>query len=190
MKISETLKCYGFIVRNCKGFTCLNTLKVLYCSIMRSKIEYGAIIWHPIYLTHSLAIERVQRKYLKFLFFKKRGFYPPIGTNYGSLLDEFQIESLATRRICIILTFLHKLCNNIIDCSVLLQKLNLVVPRIQSRQTLTFYNPCPRTNTLLKSPIYSMCKYFNKISDLCDIFASKLSEMLNTATRYFRDNSA
>lgn len=41
-------------------------IKTLYCSLVRSILEYAAPVWTPFYATQILAIERVQRKFIRF----------------------------------------------------------------------------------------------------------------------------
>nr|CAH7733034.1 unnamed protein product [Callosobruchus chinensis] len=39
--------------------------RLQFCEII--KLEYGVLIWYPYYATHISQIERVQRKFLKYL---------------------------------------------------------------------------------------------------------------------------
>ena len=55
---NSALRLLGFIIRNCKQFSNTQALKTLYFSLVRSKIEYGAIIWNPIYNVHSQSLKR------------------------------------------------------------------------------------------------------------------------------------
>ena len=48
-RTSEAMRMLGFIMRNCKNFNNLQALKILYYSFVRSKLEYGSIIWNPCY---------------------------------------------------------------------------------------------------------------------------------------------
>ena len=40
----------------------VRTLKTLYCSLVRSQLEYGSIVWSPYTQRNILKIERVQRR--------------------------------------------------------------------------------------------------------------------------------
>lgn len=181
LKVSEAMKFYGFIVRNCKNFTDINALKLLYFSYVRSRLEYAALIWYPYYNRHKTMVERVQRKFLKYLTFKADGVYPERGINYNYLTSRFNIISLDLRRICISLTFLYKLLHNTIDCCALLGIIKFNVPRINSRHNPTFRFDIPRTNILLKSPMYVMCQNYNNLCDLCDINCCSLDTLIEIA---------
>lgn len=178
---SAALKILGFILRNCRTFTDINALKTLYFSLVRSKLEYGALIWHPYYNSHTHLLERVQRRFLKFLAFKVDGIYPTRGFDHDLLTSRFGIQSLYHRRLLSSLTFLYKLLHNAIDAPVILSMLNFQIPRQNLRNTQAFYCDIARTNTLVKSPIHVMCDNFNKISHSLDINHCSLNELMRAA---------
>jgi len=55
-------------------------------------------VWSPVYRGYIDGIERVQRKFLKFLSFKADGVYPEGGIDNPILLERFQMDSLECRR--------------------------------------------------------------------------------------------
>jgi hypothetical protein len=61
----KALKLLGFGKRILAQFKLFSSLKTLYCSFVRSVLEYGVIIWDPITFDGSIQLERVQRKCLK-----------------------------------------------------------------------------------------------------------------------------
>lgn len=182
--IAKSYNSYGFIYRNCKEFTNLRTLQLLYCSLIRTRLEYAALIWFPIYRCYIDQLEYVQRKFLKFLSFLTDGFYPPRGSDHQILLSRFNFASLETRRTCIIVAFLYNLVNHNLDCSWLLEKINYAVPRVSSRQNLTFSYFTGRSNVFLRSPIVLMCRHFNFICSSCDIHYNSKSFILNQIVKY------
>ena len=133
-------------------------------------MEYCSTVWSPVYEVHIKHLESVQRKFLKFLCFIIDGTYPERGYNHSLLLRRFNMNSLQTRRNMFSVCFLYKLLNNQVDCSLLLEKINFVVPRSNKRQTVTFYCDACRTNLLRRSPLFVMCNNYNKICSKCDIY--------------------
>ena len=121
------------------------------------------------------------KKFLKYLAFKCDGHYPDRGIDYNILLQTFNFVSLEQRRAVFAIKFLFNLVQHNVDCSDLLSQLSFLVPRQTSRQDITFYIDTARTNVLIKSPIYVMCSYFNKISCNCDLYADSLNQVLNVA---------
>lgn len=172
--VADCHKTLGFIVRNSREFANLNTIKLLYLSFIRSKLEYASLIWNPHYEIHKINLEGVQRRFLKFLFLKSEGVYPNIGVPQETLLNKFGLASLNDRRIHFSVTYLHKILHNTLDCSELIGKLNLHVPQFTSRQVQCFYLPTPRTNVLKYSPLYNMCENYNIRQNELDIFSEKL----------------
>lgn len=179
-------KTLGFIIRNCKSFNNELALKTLYYSLVRSKLEYGSLIWYPLYENHSMILESVQRKFLKFLAFRNDGVYPGRGYNHEILLSRFDVPSLQSRRIMNSVTFLYNLLHNKIDCSSLLELINFRVPQFNARQNNTFYIPNARTNVLKKSPIYVMCQNFNNISNQSDINFDSITSIKESVHRHFQ----
>lgn len=141
-------------------FSDKNILFCLYYAFIRSKLEYAILIWYPNYECYRSLLESVQRKFLKYLWFKTYHIYPSQGTDYNVFLDIFNCISLNDRHTKIALDFLCNIINAIIDSPQLLQKFNFRVPRISSRLNSTFYLPLPKTNVLSNSPIYVMCNLY------------------------------
>lgn len=182
LTISIALKMLGFICRNCNSFTDEDALKSLYFALVRSRLDYAAIVWQPLSDCHKFALERVQRKFLKFLTFRKTGTYPPRGYDNQLLLREFSMTSLETRRGVLGVTFLHKLLNNKIDCPELFRFIRFYVPQYRARHVPMFSLPFPNLNVMLKSPFYVMCKNANLVSNECDFSSSSLSRVVEIST--------
>ena len=178
--IAKSFRMYGFVYRNCSEFSNIKTLCNLYFALIRSRLEYGAIIWYPLYDVHVKNIEAVQRKFLKFLCYCVDKVYPERGCDHAALLGRFEFLALQDRRNIIVIKFVFNLFNNKIDCPSLLDKFNLVVPRINSRQFQTFYSPAYKTNVLRKSPVVVMCNKLNEISTHCDIHYDSLSVIIKS----------
>lgn len=160
--VSSCLRNLGFIFRNTKGFSNLNALNVLYSSLVRSKIEYCAMVWNPRYLYQNLCIERVQKKFLRFCYLKlhRSSVYP----SYLDLLTQFNYQSLEKRRISLQVQFLFKIINNLIDSPSLLLFINFKVPDIRTRKSVTFSISHFNNGYSLRAPTASMCQTFNTIS--------------------------
>lgn len=183
--VKSSHKMLGFIIRNSDQFMGVHVLKSLYYAFVRSKLEYCSTVWSPYYEIHKLAVERVQRKFLKYLYFKTYGSYPERGYSGDLLRQEFGLVSLEKRRVMFGLSFLVNLVRRTIDCPALLNLITFRVPRSGSRQGDVFLCPQPRTNLMLKSPVYVMTKCFNRISCQFDIFESSVRELRALVEVYF-----
>lgn len=183
--ISSSTRLMGFILRTCRVFQGIRGIECLYTALVRSRLEYAALIWCPYYEVHKVRLEKLQRKFLKFLAYKSDGIYPTRGFSHETLLLRFSFQSLETRRHCSCIKFLFNLVHGNIDSPKLLSYLNYNSPAYPTRKQLTFYCQTPRTNVLLKSPIYSMCNSFNLISDQCHLDSINLGPLLKIVVCYF-----
>jgi hypothetical protein len=60
--VAASLKLLGFLFRSCNEFRSVKCLTTFNFSLVRSRLEYGSIIWSPYYVTYTNSIEFVQRK--------------------------------------------------------------------------------------------------------------------------------
>ena len=172
-------KMLGFILRNCKEFSNTGSLKTLYHALVRSKLEYCSLAWHPYYNSQVLYLESVQRKFFKYLFYKEEGRWPERNCSNDLLLGRFNENTLFCRRIISAVVFLHNLINNRIDCSELVGLLNFNIPRFNSRYAITLYYDRTRTNIGKKAPLYVMGYYLNLIEKKIhiDIFHCSIRDL-------------
>lgn len=164
--VAEAFRTYGFIYRNCRNFTNTHALSVLFFSLVKTQLEYCSPIWYPICQVHIYNVESVQWAFLNFLCLIIDGSFPTKGCDHCELLNRFSFTSLYVRKILFAIKILYNLLHSKIDYSWLLKKLNFLVPRINSRHSLTFYCLGHRTNISIKSPIAIMCEHFNFIFHL------------------------
>ncbi|KAJ8933971.1 hypothetical protein NQ318_004577, partial [Aromia moschata] len=109
---TKALKLLGFVNRTTKEFT-LNTYKLLYCSLVRSQLEYCSVIWNPYYNNQKEQIENVQNKFLRGCAYKMG--YVWGSYNYNSVRFQLNLNSLANRRIVSDVCFLSKIITNKIN---------------------------------------------------------------------------
>lgn len=166
---TDALRMWGYILRNSKGFVNIQTYKILYYTYVRSKLEYGASVWQPIFNKYTTRLENIQRKFLKFLAFKTDGVYPPRGIAEAHLLERFAITSLDSRRKYFSLNFIFKLCRSIIDSPDLLSQIQFHVPARPTRSSPTFHLPVPATHYLYSSPLFQSMSLFNNVCNDVDI---------------------
>lgn len=123
----------GFVSRTCKDFTNINAIRILYTSLIRSKIEASACVWNPYEVTYSLMLEKVQKRFLRFLYKKCYGYHPfmyPTKFLQGTL----GFNSLETRRLNDQLLTLCRILRSITDCpSLLTEASRLCVPQNRAR---------------------------------------------------------
>ncbi|XP_044585015.1 uncharacterized protein LOC123265356 [Cotesia glomerata] len=164
--ISEAWRTLGFIIRVSKNFTNLKAIKLLYNTFVRPKLEYASLVWSPIQLGQSTRLEKVQRKFLKFLIWKRSGEYPLRGTADLALCSECNYHTLAERRICAEFAFATKLFNNLVHCPQLLAMFKFKEPILGLRSHVPMYTSVARNNLAQAAPIYRMSETVNRFYTL------------------------
>ncbi|CAD6209991.1 GSCOCG00010858001-RA-CDS [Cotesia congregata] len=86
-------KMLGFVTRSSRNLHTIKAMKSIYYSLLRSRLEYASIVWSPIYDVYSNKIDKIQKKFLKFLLWRTDGDYPDPGSDYVSLCSKFRVLS-------------------------------------------------------------------------------------------------
>jgi hypothetical protein len=139
----KALKTLGFIKRVASEFKLSTPLKALYCAFVRPILEYGSVIWDPSTATYSCQLERVQRRFLKFVSYILKIDCP--AHIYSPVLSHLHLDSLADRRHAANLTFILNLLNGKIDSPTLLSQIPFKVPSRFTRQSVPFHIPLFRS---------------------------------------------
>ncbi|XP_073231870.1 uncharacterized protein [Porites lutea] len=90
----------GLLRRTCRGCKDTETLKVLYCTLVRSQVEYGSVVWSPYTARNIDKLEHIQRRGTKFIL-GKRNF------THDERLKCLDLLSLEKRRYLFDVTFLY-----------------------------------------------------------------------------------
>ena len=131
---------YGFTVSHSRGFSNLDTLKLLYNCYVRSKLEYASLVCTPHYDVHVNQLESVQRKFLKLMYLREEGIYPAVGFPQVELLSRYSLLTYTkSHREFLSQVFLLKILNNSSIAPQILSKLPFNVPRITSNHIIMFF---------------------------------------------------
>ena len=85
--VNKAFRMLGFIRRNTKHIKDSGTIKVLYNSYVRARFEYCSPVWSPSTKLWTKKIERVQKRFVRFLCLKMEMNYDR--DNYKALCDIF-----------------------------------------------------------------------------------------------------
>ena len=97
----------GLIKSKCKDLKDAATLKTLFCSIVRSNLEYCSVVWSPFTKRNIDKLERIQRRATKFILKSNDQYY--------IRLRELKLLTLEQRRFLFDVTFLFKALNGYMD---------------------------------------------------------------------------
>ena len=159
----------SFVIRYLAGVQVDKTwLTNVYCSIIRSILEYSSVTFGPMlpaYLSNML--ENVQKRCLRSIYGQK--------LSYQELLDLSGLDSLEQRRARAITKFAQKSANN--------PQFQHWFPKTSNRSSLRVGKPYQeeftRTDRLYYSPIYTMRRRLNESPDEHRLARADFSDLSN-----------
>lgn len=175
---SKACRMLGFVKRNSTEFKDFLTLKSLYCSLVRSQLEYGSIIWNPNYQVHSDRIERIQKSFTR-LALVRYGFVFSELPSYPIRCKLLGLETLSNRRQISSISFIHDILSGKFSCSDLLRLLNFNVPSRCLRFNSLLLVPFHSTNYGQNEPITRSILFFNEFSSNFNFHLSRDSFLNN-----------
>lgn len=178
--INKAYRMLGFLIRQCKNFTNIKTLNILFNSLVRPHLEYCTPVWNPSYSKYIHSLEKVQIRFLRFL---ARKMNVPFETSqYYIFLKECNRMSLENRRIKFDVTTLFKIINYKIDPQLFIRKIKFSVPQKPCRKIQTFYIENCQTNYKLNSPLNRLMLSYDNYFSNTDIFHQALHNFIKTVT--------
>ena len=176
---SAAMKSLGQVLRICNSFQNPQTFKLLYNALVKSKLTFSSVTWNNLSQESTDQIEKVQKRFLRYLYFRKHNIYPhyklhPVSSK--DLLHEFQLVPLKDVRENQDIIFLFKILNGDVDCPELLQEVyfRINVKNTRSQDLLISRSKRPTANILLDRLI----SCFNEYSDI-DPFADSTNYIKN-----------
>ena len=146
----------GFIIRTSRHFRNLDTILLLYESLVRCHLEYATQIWNPHTYTNLEIIEKLQRRFTRYVY---RKFHIPY-QDYDQRLRLLQLQPLWVRRIYFDLIFLYKIANGLVHTS----SISGLVMRINNKNIRNMNLFAVKTydvEAARNSPIPRMMKQYN-----------------------------
>ncbi|XP_055611992.1 uncharacterized protein LOC129758508 [Uranotaenia lowii] len=163
----------GFLRRNTLSFEDPYALKTVFCSLVRSVLEYAVPVWAPYHSVHSERLERIQKKFLRYALRRLPWQDPVRLPPYSERCALLSMTSLSQRRTFLQRTFVYDILTNAVDCPQLLQRLNIYVPARRLRNQTMFWLPRSRTVFGENHPLFRCCEVFNAVSHLFDYHVTK-----------------
>lgn len=171
----------GFILRITKPFKKIITLKILFFSYVRSILDFCSPIWSPCYKVHVNRIEKIQKKFIKSLNFRKN----IRDESYHDALGRYKLLSLSNRRKMFDIVYLFKILNSLIDSPELLTNVQFSCRArlpVRSSRTLPLFVPPRRKKNYTRNSFFHRStnmynKEFTEI-DLFNISQNRLKQML------------
>jgi hypothetical protein len=168
--VDKGYKNLGFVIRTCKPFKNVNTIKTIYFAYVRSVIEYASPIWNPQYAIYIDRLERLQKiliRHLKYRFPK-----PEAYKTYKESCYQYGLTPLEDRRKVLDLCLLYDIVNGNLDCPELVESVKYNIPSRRSRRRLPplFVVPKASTNYGRNAPMSRLPQTYNDIFWEIDTF--------------------
>lgn len=171
----------GFLLRQANSFTNISALRALYEAIVKSHLEYNSAVWSPSEDKYKFMIEKIQNKFVRFLYLKLYGVYPGYPHLYPTLfvLGMVGYCKLEIRREATLAIYLFKILRGKILNPTLLAEMRFSVPDemvSRRRQPPLLSVPRARTNLLQKAPLSRALGTLNTVALMVDLFSCSLNE--------------
>lgn len=170
----KSYRMLGFLFRCGRYFSSQLSMRLLFSSLVLSRLEYCSTVWNPLYANHSDQIERVQKKFTRLFYYKFQIAHPR--PEYHVRLKHLKMHSLESRRLENDEIMLYKIVHNLVD-TPLCQKLSFHNPTRQTRRKSTFCLPMMTTNYQRNAPL-------NRIQLNHDIYFGDLNVVGSTLCAY------
>lgn len=139
--INKAFKTLDYVNRNTQNFKNIICHKTLYCSLVRSSLEFGSLVRSQNLSTNNKDLENLQHKFLKRLAFVTNSLLT--NESYKPIQESIALDSLQLKRQVADIIFIYNLLNGNIVYPKLLALINIRVPSYQSRNKelfiITFY---------------------------------------------------
>ena len=114
----------GLIYRLTRDFRDPLCIKLLYCSLVKSTLEYASVVFGPVRFGWILRFEKVQKRFTRFAFQRMAGPNAAM-PSYESRCNLLGLESLEVRRSQARVQFIGRMLNGHIDAPTLLEQIGL-----------------------------------------------------------------
>jgi Reverse transcriptase (RNA-dependent DNA polymerase)/Endonuclease-reverse transcriptase len=171
--VGKAFAMLGFIRRLSLEFRDPYTLKSLYMSLVRPKLEYASCIWSPFYDVRVGKVERVQRRFIRYAL-RNLGWtdmydLPP----YEDRCALLRLETLAKRRSVACIMLIFDILSGRVSSPNLLSVLELNTPRYQTRDSEFLRIGFHRTNYGVHEPMSAAMRGFNEVIGLFDFILTR-----------------
>lgn len=183
--VKKASQALGFVMRISSSFKEAKTLKILYCSFVRSILEYGSQIWNPRYDKYINRLENIQRKFIKYLCYRTGYYYK--SNDYLNICAKFHLLPLCNRRKIADVIFLLKIISGRIICPELLSKIGFNTPTKAMRHYAPLHLSLVSSNYRQNTFLWRASKTLNlicKTHDI-DIFNANLVSVRRLLSRDF-----
>ncbi|XP_069365629.1 uncharacterized protein [Maniola hyperantus] len=177
----------GFVLRQANAFTNIKALRALYEALVKSHLECNASIWSPGEAKYKVMLERIQNKFLRFMYLKLYGVYPGYPLLYPTLFVMGMVgySTLELRREVSLAAYIFKVLRGKVHNPAVLKELRFCVPNdsgSRRRRPPLLAQPRARTCLLQRAPLTRATCTLNSVAEHIDLFSCSLGEFIRATT--------
>jgi hypothetical protein len=136
---SQSVRTLGLIRTVTYSFSTLDSLLILYLTLVRPKLEYAPAVWNSVTATDAKKLERMQRKFVALC---QNPFYTYDHVTYGDFLEFLKLHTLHDRRLHLDALFFISVYSGLKCCPSLLDTTGIRVPSRNVRNSSLFTATC------------------------------------------------
>lgn len=191
---AQAFRMLGFVMRQGKPLDSIPALKALYNAFVRSKLEGNALIWNPHDKVYIESVEKLQRKFLRWLYFKRYGYYVGYPFLYPSLFVNGMLgyDTLELRRAVSLITFVWRIISGRRSLPSVLERMSFKVPNnyLSARGHNLFHISGSRTEAGRLAPVPRALIMLNKLLSMnpdLDLFNSSEAQLCSIIKKKYYD---
>ncbi|XP_055536990.1 uncharacterized protein LOC129725335 [Wyeomyia smithii] len=170
--VAKAARQLGLICRMTRDFRNIQCITTLYCSLVRSSLEFCSTVWIPHYNNAIHRIESIQRRFVRYALRMLPWRQPMRNTRYEDRCQLLQLDTLQLRRETARAMVVSDVLTSRIDCPTILRLINLNAPSRTLRRSYALQLPFRRTNYSANSAIIGIQRAFNRVSSAFDFHLS------------------
>ena len=176
---AKASKVLGSILRSSNDFRNDETLVKLFNSLVRPILEYGCIVWDPIYNYQTEKIEKVQRQFIRHM--RYRNSCRNIIMNRQQAYEHTGCKLLQDRRKYLTLCFGANLINGYLDVPELVELLDFVVPNTSLRIPRVLSVPKAKSCFSTRAPLYRISTIINEYATMMELYGESINALKRAA---------
>ena len=177
--VSKAFRKLYFIQRKAKGFKNVQSMVVLYNSLVLLIMLYASPVWRPYFQTDLRKFDKVQHFFFRIAAIKEGRPVLWCDHDFSGIAERLGVNSVDSKFDYFDLMFLFKIINNFFDSPSLLSCVNFHVAMRFTRNNRLFHIPISMRNWMDRSVIMSRIRRIGKNILLMLIFSICLFPLLN-----------
>lgn len=161
----------GLVSRNSRHFRSPNTVRSLFVSLVRPKLEYASVVWSASTDKAISAIESVQHIFLRLFMIESNLRMSPFNHDYTLALNFSNLNTLVSRRCINDLLFSYSIINSRMLCIDYFMLFRFNVPNRVIKLSLIIYIDLNRTSCAYSSSISRLMRSANDLLSSRDDFS-------------------